>query len=165
VTPEGELTPCPYMEASAGSLRESDFAVLWRDAPLFARLRAPRLEGRCGACEYAKLCGGCRARPFARDGNLMGEDFLCGYQPGGGAIIEPLLAATGNFAWTPEAEARLQRVPPFVRRFVRRRAEDHAREVGASAVTAEHLHTLARRRFGDAGPPARFAAERKGHTP
>ncbi len=36
---------------------------------------------------------------------------------------------------------------------MRRRAEDHAREVGAAAVTAEHLHTLARRRFGDKGPP------------
>jgi radical SAM protein with 4Fe4S-binding SPASM domain len=153
VTPEGELTPCPYMEASVGSLRETDFAVLWRDAPLFARLRAPKLEGRCGACEYTKLCGGCRARPLARDGNLMGEDFLCGYEPGGGALIEPITAATGTFAWTPEAQARLKRVPSFVRRFVRRRAEDYARETGAPAVTAEHLQALARRRFGDAGPP------------
>ena len=166
VTPEGELTPCPYMEASAGSLRETDFAMLWRNAPLFARLRAPRLEGRCGACEYAKLCGGCRARPLARDGNLMGEDFLCGYQPGGGATIEPLLGtAGGSFAWAPEAEARLAHVPSFVRRFVRRRAEDHAREIGALSVTAEHLETLARRRFGGKGPPLGFAAQREGREP
>lgn len=166
VTPEGELTPCPYMEVSAGSLRETDFAMLWRNAPLFARLRAPKLEGRCGACEYAKLCGGCRVRPLARDGNLTVEDFLCSYQPGGGATIEPLFGATsGSFPWTSEAEVRLARAPSFVRRFVHRRAEDHAREIGARSVTAEHRGTLARRRFAGKGPPLGFAAQREGREP
>jgi hypothetical protein len=101
---------------------------------------------------------------------MMGEDFLCGYQPGGGATIEPLLAPTGSIAWSAEAAARLERVPAFVRRFVRRRAEDHARETGAQEVTAEHLGTLARRRFGDQGPPgvgSRGGFERppEGHEP
>ncbi len=153
VTPEGEVTPCPYMEVSAGSLRQADFRELWRESDIFAQLRAPKLEGRCGACEYSKLCGGCRARPLARDGNMMGEDFLCAYQPGGGTTIEPLVTPVGNIAWNAEAEARLARVPSFVRRFVRRRAEDHMREIGAQEVTAEQMETLARRRFGDKGPP------------
>ncbi len=154
ITPEGEVTPCPYMEASAGSARGGGFAALWETAPLFAALRAPRLTGRCGDCEYAKLCGGCRARPLARSGELMGEDFLCGYQPGGGgAVIDPMPETGRALAWTAEAEARLARVPAFVRRMVRRRAEAHARECGAPAVTAEHLRALAKRRFGDAGPP------------
>jgi radical SAM protein with 4Fe4S-binding SPASM domain len=153
VTPEGEVTPCPYMELSVGSLRENGFAELWHDAPVFKELRAPALEGRCGACEYAKLCGGCRARPLARSGNLMGEDFLCGYQPGGGAVIEPLPDPGETVAWSAGASERLQRVPAFVRRFVRQRAEAFAREQGESVVTAEHLHTLARRRFGAGGPP------------
>ena len=154
VTPEGDVTPCPYMEVSAGSLREQPFAEIWRDAPLFEQLRVPRLEGRCGACEYQKVCGGCRARPLARHGNLMGEDFLCGYNPSGGAVIEPIAARNGSIGWTEEAEARLRHVPSFVRRFVRQRAEAFAREQGAKAVLAEHLDTLARRRFGKAGPPA-----------
>jgi radical SAM protein with 4Fe4S-binding SPASM domain len=157
VTPTGELTACPYMEVSVGSLRDQDFADLWCDAPLFAQLRAPRLEGRCGACEYTKLCGGCRARPLARFGNPMGEDFLCGYRPAGGAVIEPLPDTGQAIAWTAEAQSRLQRVPPFVRRFVRQRAESYARELGAAVVTAGHLQALARRRFGDAGPPGRPA--------
>ncbi|MHA1570778.1 MAG: radical SAM protein, partial [Alphaproteobacteria bacterium] len=135
VTPEGDLTACPYMEDTVGSLRLTDFATLWRDAPLFQQLRAPKLEGRCGACEYAKLCGGCRARPLARYGELMGEDFLCSYEPQGAALIEPLRAPDTGVAWTLQAEARLTHVPPFVRRFVRRRAEDHARELNAPAVT------------------------------
>ncbi|MFQ6019097.1 MAG: radical SAM protein, partial [Kiloniellaceae bacterium] len=165
VTPEGELTPCPYMETSVGSIRERGFTDLWRAAPLFARLRAPKLKGRCGACEYAKLCGGCRARPLARFGDLMGEDFLCGYRPRGGAVIEPLPDPTEDIAWTPEAKARLQRVPPFIRRFVKRRAEDHARDMGVTAVTAELLQALARRRFGAAGPPARLARMAPPGTP
>jgi hypothetical protein len=141
------------MEVSAGSLRQADFRELWRQSPVFASLRAPKLEGRCGVCEYAKLCGGCRARPLARDGNMMGEDFLCGYQPGGGATIETLPAAGGSIPWSVEAKLRLERIPSFVRRFVRRRAEDYAREIGAREVTAEQMETLARRRFGDKGPP------------
>ncbi len=156
VTPHGDLTPCPYMEISAGSLRERGFGKLWRDAPLFEQLRKPQLEGRCGACEYQKVCGGCRARPQARDGNLMGEDFLCGYEPRGGAIIEPIHPDGGSIEWTKEAEQRLSHVPAFVRRFVRQRAEAYARKQGAAAVLAEHLDALARRRFGDAGPPGAF---------
>lgn len=156
VTPEGDLTPCPYMEVSAGSIREHDFEDLWRDAALFQQLRAPKLEGRCGECEFAKLCGGCRARPLARDGNLMGEDFLCGYIPEGGAIIEPISDSGPAVSWDTAAQSRLSRVPPFIRRFVRQRAEAFAREEGDAVVTADHLDTLARRRFGDAGPPGNF---------
>lgn len=153
VTPNGEVTPCPYMEASVGSVKQTDFATLWRTAPLFTKLRAPVLEGRCGACEYAKVCGGCRARPMARDANPMGEDFLCAYQPGGGAVIEPLPAKPGTLSWTPEAEDRVKRVPPFVRRMVRKSVEDYVREQGRGMVTADDMHAVARRRFGDAGPP------------
>jgi radical SAM protein with 4Fe4S-binding SPASM domain len=153
ITPEGELTPCPYIDQSVGSLRQRDFAALWREAPLFQELRTPRLQGRCGACEYAKLCGGCRARPLAKSGELMGEDFLCAYEPKGGAMIEPLCVKGTGLAWTSEAEARLARVPPFVRRFVRQRAEAYAHDLGATTVSAEHLRALARRRFGTGGPP------------
>ena len=153
VTPEGEVTPCPYIEEPAGSLRETSFAEIWRSSELFARLRQPELGGRCGICEYRRVCGGCRARPAARDGDLMGEDFLCGYQPQGGAVIEPLPLAESGIDWTNEAEKRLQRVPAFLRRMVRRRAEDYVRSEGRLEVEAEDLKTLARRRFGEAGPP------------
>jgi radical SAM protein with 4Fe4S-binding SPASM domain len=159
VTPTGGITACPYIEESVGSIRDTAFEDIWRDAPMFNVLREPQLQGRCGTCEYSKLCGGCRARPFAKHGDLMGEDFLCGYQPAGGATIEPMLAE-GAVPWTSEAENRLARVPGFVRRFVRKRAETHAREVGAATVTAEHLNELAKMRFGNAPPFARPGAAR-----
>lgn len=154
VTPEGEVTACPYIETSVGSIRDSDFAGIWRDAPMFQDLRAPQLTGRCGACEYRKLCGGCRARPLARDGDLMAEDFLCAYEPQGGAVIEPMALADASLAWSPEAEQRLCRVPGFARKMVRRRVEDYVRRLGEREVRPEHMRALVKKRFGDAGPPA-----------
>jgi AdoMet-dependent heme synthase len=147
VTPEGRVTACPYMEAEVGDLRQTDVVTLWHQAPQFQDLRAPRLEGRCGECEYTKLCGGCRARPLARDGNLMGEDFLCAYQPQGGAVIEPIGNNGVGLPWTEEAEAWLDRIPSFVRRFVRTRAEERVRAAGGTEVTGAVLGDLARERF------------------
>jgi len=154
VTPSGEITPCPYMEISAGSIRERGFADIWQDAPVFERLRAPRLTGRCGLCEYARICGGCRARPFAATGDMMGEDPLCAYQPDAtGAIPHMPRTDAPAVTWTETARTRLARVPPFVRRFVRQRAEAYAGALGCDTVTTEHLEVLARSRFGSAAPP------------
>lgn len=154
VTPEGEVTPCPYIEQSVGSLRARPLAELWANAPLFRLLRAPSLEGRCGACEFRKLCGGCRARPMAEECNPMGEDSLCGYVPRGEAVIEAMPETQSELAWTPEGAKRLARVPPFVRRMIRRRAEEFVRAQGRMTVDAADLHALASRRFGSAGGPA-----------
>lgn len=166
ITPEGEVTACPYIETSVGSVRAAPFAEIWRDAPMFHRLRAPRLEGRCGACEYRKLCGGCRARPLARDGALMGEDFLCGYEPRGGAVIEPQGDANG-IVWAAEAERRLARVPPFLRRMVRSRVEAEVRRRGRDMVTAGDMQASTERRFaGTESPPdaGRFPGRWRGHA-
>ena len=63
ITPEGDVTPCPYMTAVAGNVRDGGFAAVWNDSPLLRSLRDPTaLRGRCGACEYRDLCGGCRCR-------------------------------------------------------------------------------------------------------
>lgn len=162
ITPEGDVTPCPYMEVSAGSIRETDFADLWADAPLFQTLRQPQLEGRCGTCEYSKLCGGCRARPLALSGNLMGEDSLCDYQPRGGAVIMPMAESDSGISWSLEADVRLQRIPSFVRRLVQRRVEEHVRLEGRSVIAPEDIHNLARSRFGKNFPssvPARRSAK------
>ncbi|MEK7386012.1 MAG: radical SAM protein, partial [candidate division NC10 bacterium] len=123
ITPEGDVTPCPYMPVSAGSLRERSFADLWRSAPVFGDLREPKLGGRCGACEFSKICGGCRCRAYATYGDYLAEDPACGYQPGahGGQVIE--LPATLTFglpvdyelAWEAAARERLQAIPSFAR--------------------------------------------------
>jgi len=141
------------METSGGSLRNSSFTEIWRDGAIFKALRAPKLEGRCGACEFQNLCGGCRARPLARSNQLMGEDFLCSYEPQGGAVVEVLKPAEGTLQWSRDATARIARVPGFVRRMVKRRVEADVRLSGRQLVTADDISRLARERFKNGMPP------------
>ena len=143
ITPEGEVTACPYIEVSVGSIRQRDFAGIWEHAPAFHDLRDPVLGGRCGLCEYRKLCGGCRARPVSSGGGLMDEDPLCGYQPPGRAVVEPLADTPSLMRWNGKAELRFQHVPFFVRGLVRRRVEEAVRRAGRDEVTLEDLHAAA----------------------
>jgi MoaA/NifB/PqqE/SkfB family radical SAM enzyme len=44
-------------------------------------IREARFTGRCGACEFRKICGGSRSRAFARFGDALAEDPACAYAP------------------------------------------------------------------------------------
>jgi len=146
ITPEGDVTPCPYMELKVGNVRDGGFTRIWREAAVLLSLRESVLEGRCGRCEFRELCGGCRARSYATTGNLLGEDPWCSYQPGQAGRVPAAVAAGGEapLTWVAEAEERLQRVPPFVRSVVRRKVEAHVRALGGSVVRPEHLEEVRR---------------------
>jgi len=153
ITPEGEVTACPYIPVEQGSIRDSGFWTVWDNAPMFQQLRSPALQGRCGECEYQQLCGGCRARPLAMGKELMDTDPWCAYTPQGGAVIFPLQQKSDTgISWSREAEQRLSRVPGFLRKMVKKRAETYVREQGELTVTPEHMAVLAARRFGDKIP-------------
>jgi radical SAM protein with 4Fe4S-binding SPASM domain len=146
ITPDGKLTPCPYIPTAAGDLRVQSFGDVWRDSPLFTGLRSPQLGGNCGKCEYRAVCGGCRARAFAATGDLFASDPSCEYEPTGlEALIAPRgtksygAAAAQTLPWTSDAMARMTRIPSFVRGVVMQRVEDYARRQGATAVTVELL--------------------------
>lgn len=147
ITPKGDVTPCPYMPVSAGNLRESSFADLWRGAGVFDDLREPKLGGRCGACEFSKICGGCRCRAYATYGDYLAEDPACGYEPGayGGQVIDlPAsmtfgLAADPEMVWQDAARARLDAIPSFARGMVVKAVEAYARGRGDSVITPELL--------------------------
>ena len=82
VSHTGEVFPCGYLPVSAGNLCRTPFAELWHDAPLWRALRDPEaLEGKCGVCEFKRLCSGCRARAYAATGNYLAEEPCCAYQP------------------------------------------------------------------------------------
>ena len=143
ITPEGDVTPCPYMPVAVGNLRTTSFDELWRSAPVFGALRDPKLGGRCGTCEFSKVCGGCRCRAYATHGDILAEDPACGYQPGahGGTVIE--LPATLTFGlavdyqltWEPAARERLQGIPSFARGMVVKAVEAYARGRGETVIT------------------------------
>ena len=157
ITPEGGVSACPYIPDEEGSIRERPFWEIWDHSPTFQALRHPNLNGKCGRCEYQRLCGGCRARPVAAGRQLMDADPWCSYRPSGGAVIQPLKVQPSQLTWSLEAEQRLARIPSFLRKMVKNRAETYAQEQGARQVTGEHLSTLASRQFGDAGPPKGMA--------
>jgi heme b synthase len=84
ISHRGRVQPCGYLDQTAGDVREQPFTEIWSQAPLFARLRdLDQLEGKCGACEYKKVCGGCRARAFECTGDYMAEEPYCAYVPRG----------------------------------------------------------------------------------
>jgi len=78
---------CGFLEEEAGDLRavDLDFARIWRESPLFRAVRnVDAYHGRCGVCEYRRICGGCRARAFAVTGDYLAEEPFCVYQPRSG---------------------------------------------------------------------------------
>ncbi len=152
ITHNGQVTACPYIEDTVGNIRQTSFSSIWSNARDFQALREAKLTGRCGACEYQKLCGGCRARPIAEGNSLMDSDNFCTYIPSETAIIQPLIDLHKNIHWSDEAETRLQRIPRFIRKMVKKRAETYVAEQGEFEVTAEHLSALSARRFGGNTP-------------
>ena len=146
ITPDGRLTPCPYLPDAAGDLRRQSFAEIWRDAPLFRRLREGTLGGKCGACEYRKVCGGCRARAYAKEGDVLAADPSCAYEPSpGAAVVEVPRAVTYGadfmpvLVWDAAARERMARIPSFVRGVVMQRVEEYARKRGKREITPELL--------------------------
>jgi heme b synthase len=79
----GDVQPCGYLEALSGNVRRQRLKEIWESSPVFLRLRDfSAYRGRCGRCEYKRVCGGCRARAFEQSGDFMAEEPLCIYQPG-----------------------------------------------------------------------------------
>jgi heme b synthase len=80
----GQVQPCGYLELAAGNVKQEPFSRIWRESELFRRLRDPDLlGGKCGVCEYRRVCGGCRARAYEATGDVLAEEPLCIHQPAG----------------------------------------------------------------------------------
>jgi radical SAM protein with 4Fe4S-binding SPASM domain len=79
VSRTGDVCPCGYLPVVAGNVRMESFPEIWENSPVFLDLRKRELGGRCGRCDYRKVCGGCRARAYAKTGDYLESDPLCGY--------------------------------------------------------------------------------------
>ncbi|MBM4387779.1 MAG: SPASM domain-containing protein, partial [Deltaproteobacteria bacterium] len=78
----GDVKPCSYFDMSAGNVLRDKFGDIWFNSPLFRELRNfSGYKGRCGACEFLKVCGGCRARAYTVTGDYMEEEPFCNYVP------------------------------------------------------------------------------------
>jgi len=78
----GVVQPCGYLELDCGNVREKSFQQIWNTSEIFQTLRNVNgYQGKCGRCEYRKVCGGCRARAYELTGDYMGEEPYCIYEP------------------------------------------------------------------------------------
>lgn len=82
VSHTGKVQICGFLDVECGDIRKEPFSKIWDTSKVFKEMRAwDDYEGRCGYCEFRKVCGGCRARAFAFTGNYMEEEPFCTYQP------------------------------------------------------------------------------------
>jgi len=82
ISHRGIVQPCGYLDLNCGDIRKTSFADIWKHSKLFSSLRNfDNLKGKCGNCEYKRVCGGCRARAYEATGDYLTEEPLCNYRP------------------------------------------------------------------------------------
>ena len=82
VSHRGDVMPSGFLPIAAGNVRRRSAVEIYRDSPLFRRLRDPaQLKGKCGRCEFRAVCGGSRARAYAVTGDALAADPSCPYEP------------------------------------------------------------------------------------
>ena len=82
ISHRGSVQGCGYLDIEAGNIRKESFSQIWADSALFHNLRdLSNIKGKCGICEYKRICGGCRARAYEATGDYLEAEPYCVYQP------------------------------------------------------------------------------------
>ena len=82
ISHRGIVQPCGFLHLNCGDITRNSFVDVWQQSDTFLTLRDfSNLKGKCGKCEYKRVCGGCRARAFEATGDYLNEEPLCSYQP------------------------------------------------------------------------------------
>lgn len=78
----GIVQPCGFLDLNCGDVTKKSFEDIWNHSDVFLSLRNyENLKGKCGKCEFKRVCGGCRARAYEATGDYLAEEPLCSYQP------------------------------------------------------------------------------------
>ena len=82
ISHRGSVQGCGYLDVEAGNVRNQPFSEIWANAHLFQQLRnLSNIKGKCGACEYKRICGGCRARAYETTNDYLEAEPYCVYEP------------------------------------------------------------------------------------
>ncbi len=82
ISHQGKVKGCGYLDVEAGDVRKESFGQIWANSPLFCKLRdLSNIKGKCGVCEYKRICGGCRARAYEATGDYLEAEPYCIYEP------------------------------------------------------------------------------------
>jgi radical SAM protein len=78
----GDVMPSGLLPIVCGNVRETPLAEIYRESPVLKELRQPdHYKGKCGVCEYNKICGGSRSRTYAVTGDYLESEPFCIYIP------------------------------------------------------------------------------------
>jgi len=78
----GDVFPSGLLPIKAGNIRQTPLAEIYRDSEVFQNLRSPdKYKGKCGVCEFNKVCGGSRSRAYNVTGDYMESEPYCVYIP------------------------------------------------------------------------------------
>lgn len=90
VSHTGKLFPSGFLPVEGGQFPRDNVVVVYQHSDVFRSLRDPgMLKGKCGRCEYRKVCGGSRARAFALTGDWLAEEPDCTWEPQTGLTSLP----------------------------------------------------------------------------
>ncbi len=82
ISSQGKVKGCGYFDVEAGDIKKQTFRQVWTESPLFNELRdLSNIKGKCGVCEYKRICGGCRARAYETSGDYLEAEPYCVYEP------------------------------------------------------------------------------------
>lgn len=82
ISHRGVVQPCGFLNINCGDITKTPFDEIWNLSDVFLSLRNfDNLGGKCGKCEFKKVCGGCRARAYEATGDFLSQEPLCSYQP------------------------------------------------------------------------------------
>lgn len=82
ISNQGNIYPAGFLPLQAGNVRRDHLVDIYRHSPLFCALHnSSGFHGKCGKCEYTRICGGSRSRAFALTGDPLSSDPLCPYKP------------------------------------------------------------------------------------
>lgn len=82
VSHTGEIYPSGFMPVSAGNVRHDDLVDVYQSSTLFTSLRdRDGFKGKCGVCEFRKVCGGSRSRAWAVTGDPLESEPYCAWVP------------------------------------------------------------------------------------
>ena len=78
----GDVFPSGLLPLKAGNVRETPLPTIYRESEIFKNLRSPdQYKGKCGVCEFNKVCGGSRSRTYNVTGDYMQSEPYCVYIP------------------------------------------------------------------------------------
>jgi len=79
---QGNVFPCGYLPVLCGNVLQQSVMQIWHNNKDLAQLGDSRfLKGKCGLCGFSKVCGGCRARAYAKTQDYLAEEPFCEYIP------------------------------------------------------------------------------------